>query len=154
MRAIRKLLARWTAFGAMARVLEQRGVANEAFLPITQTILLIEPSTRADLGFDDMVGIVYRNRPLREAVALQLANVAAFWRCTSELAVTLRGREEAEQFESIAAESAINLATTWFSGDAAGWVRGLITSRALEERTHHPAYVPAEWQRPRKEVAA
>ena len=154
MRAIRKLLARWTAFSAMARVLEQRGVANDVFMPVSRTILLIDPPVRADLGFDDMVSIVYRSRPVREAVVLQLANIAAFWRCSSELAVTLRDREEAEQFESIATDSAVELATSWFCGDAAGWVRGLVTARALEERTHHPAFVPAEWRKPQKDAAA
>ncbi|HMN45920.1 MAG TPA: hypothetical protein PKE27_15180 [Povalibacter sp.] len=153
MRVIRKLLARWLAFNAIARVLTRREVAREAFMPLSREALLID-SAETELTFDEMVGIVYRNRSLAEAVVLQMANLAAFWRCRSELAVSEHGRDEARNFESIILEAATDLAAEKLPDRAAAWVHGLVDARVREERTHHPDYVPPAWQRSGDGMAA
>lgn len=153
MRVIRKLLARWLAFNAIARVLTRRDVMREAFMPLSRDALLID-SPEAELTFDEMVGIVYRNRPLAEAVVLQMANIAAFWRCRAELTASQHGRDEARNFESILREAATELAAEKLRDHADAWVRGLVEARVREERTHHPDYVPPTWQRSGDGMAA
>lgn len=154
MRVVRRILSRWIAFNAVARVLSRREVARDVFLPLTRQLLRMDSATSADLTFDDMVGIVYRSRPLHEAVVMQMANVAAFWRCRAELAATDRDRDEACSFESVVAEAANELAAGKLDDRATAWVQGLIEARAREERTHHPDYVPAQWQKTGSSIAA
>ena len=153
MRVIRKFLARWIAFNAIARVLTRRETAREAFMPLARQALLID-SAETELTFDDMVGIVYRSRPLIEAVVLQMANVAAFWRCRSELAASQHGRDEAHNFASIILDAASQLAAEKLQNRTDVWVQGLVEARVREERTHHPDYVPPTWQRSSDNMAA
>jgi hypothetical protein len=153
MRVLRRILSRWIAFNAVARVLSRREVAREVFMPLTRQILRMD-ATASDLTFDDMVGIVYRSRSLHEAVVMQMANIAAFWRCRAELAATERDRDEACSFESIITDSANELAAGKLDDRATAWVQGLIEARAREERTHHPDYVPVQWQKTGGSIAA
>lgn len=146
MRVLRRILSRWIAFNAVARVLSRREVARDVFMPLTRQILRMDATASADLTFDDMVGIVYRSRSLHEAVVMQMTNVAAFWRCRAELATTGRDRDEACIFESIVTDAANELAAVKLDDRATAWVHGLIEARVREERTHHPDYVPAQWR--------
>lgn len=153
MRVVRKLLARRIAFNAIARVLTSREAAREAFMPLARQALLID-SADMDLTFDDMVGIVYRRRPLAEAVVLQMANIAGFWRCRSELATSQHSRDEARHFESIVLDAATHLAADKLRNRADAWVAGLVEARVREERALHPDYVPPAWQRTDSGMAA
>ena len=146
MRVIRQLLARWMAFNSMARVLEQHSTAREVMIPLSRQALRMD-SSGAELAFDDMIVIVYRNRPLHEAVVLQMTNVAAFWRCRAEMGATERDRNEASHFAAIVTAAAIELLTRKLRNRSAAWVHGLIDARMREEWTHHPDYVPAQWHR-------
>jgi len=147
MRVIRKLLARWIAFNAIGRVLARRAIARDDFMPVSRRLLLMDAGASDELTFDDMIGIVYRGRRLHEAVVMQMTNIAAFWRCRSELAVSERDRDEACDFLAIVTEAAIQLAAEKVKPHARDWIHGLIEARAREERTHHPDYSAPQWGR-------
>ena len=153
MRLIRQLLGRWIAFHSMTRVLARREIARESAIPLSRQALRLD-FAGAELTFDDMIAIVYRARPLSEAVALQLTNVAAFWKCRAELAITPRDREEAKTFESIVTDAAIDLVSRKLRDRTHAWVHGLIEARVREEWTHHPDYVPPQWQKRTDRAAA
>ncbi len=153
MRVVRKLLARWTVFNAMTRVLARRNVSRETFMPMIRQALLLDTADTSELTFDDMVGIVYRGRPLREAVILQMTNAAAFWRCRAELAADAHDRDAARRFESIVTEAASDLADR-LDDRSDAWVPALIEARSREERTHHPDYVAPRWHRLETQGAA
>jgi hypothetical protein len=108
---IRHLRGEWLAFRALVAAIESAGTVPEERVMLTaRRVLFIKETYEHELAFGEMIGDVYGDRTVRDAVIMQLINVGGFWKCRAALCESRRDRQDAAFNLAIVSAAATALA--------------------------------------------
>jgi len=108
---VRLLRGEWMAYRALIPAIEADGtVPPDQVISTARRILFIKETHVNELSFREMIGDIYHDRPVRDAVIMLLINVGSFWKCRAALCETPRDRREAAFNLAVATVAATALA--------------------------------------------